>query len=113
MRSSRSLATSIASSTRPSCSPPCRALHVLTDAALCGPVTLALPQDVQTMAWDYPSDFFAPRVAAFPAPAASDDELDAALARLRRASRPMIVAGGGVLYSRGGPEALSAFAWRH
>ena len=35
----------------------CRApSHVLTDPALCGPVTLALPQDVQTMAWDYPED---------------------------------------------------------
>ena len=37
-----------------------RAIHVLTDAALCGPVTLALPQDVQTMAFDYPEAFFAP-----------------------------------------------------
>src|SRR6185312_4299713 len=39
-----------------------RALRVLTDAALCGPVTLALPQDVQAQAWDFPADFFAPRV---------------------------------------------------
>ena len=38
-----------------------RAIHVLTDAALCGPVTLALPQDVQTIAYDYPEAFFAPR----------------------------------------------------
>ena len=38
-----------------------RAIHVLTDPALCGPVTLALPQDVQTMAYDYPEEFFAPR----------------------------------------------------
>ena len=38
-----------------------QALRVLTDPALCGPVTLALPQDVQTMAYDYPDDFFAPR----------------------------------------------------
>ncbi len=37
-----------------------RALHVLTDAALCGPVTLAMPQDVQTMAYDWPEAFFAP-----------------------------------------------------
>src|SRR6201997_3578034 len=39
-----------------------RAIRVLTDAALCGPVTLALPQDVQAQAWDFPADFFTPRV---------------------------------------------------
>src|SRR5437016_1528678 len=38
-----------------------RAIRVLTDPALCGPVTLALPQDVQTMAYDFPEDLFAPR----------------------------------------------------
>src|SRR6186997_414886 len=46
-----------------------RALHVLTDAALCGPVTLALPQDVQAEAYDYPEAFFAPtlvRIRSFP-----------------------------------------------
>jgi 3D-(3,5/4)-trihydroxycyclohexane-1,2-dione acylhydrolase (decyclizing) len=90
-----------------------RALRVLTDAALCGPVTLALPQDVQAAAYDYPSDFFEPNVVAFHAAAPADDELDAALARIRRASRPMIVAGGGVLYSRGAADALAAFAARH
>src|SRR6202035_143355 len=37
-----------------------RAIDVLTDAALCGPVTLALPQDVQAAAWDFPAEFFAP-----------------------------------------------------
>ncbi len=42
-----------------------RAIHVLTDAALCGPVTLALPQDVQTMAYDYPEEFFAPATIVF------------------------------------------------
>src|SRR5580693_6217080 len=38
-----------------------RAMHVLTDSALCGPVTLALPQDVQAAAWDWPQSFFAQR----------------------------------------------------
>ncbi len=47
-----------------------RAVRVLTDAALCGPVTLALPQDVQTMAYDYPEAFFAPATIAFRAPRA-------------------------------------------
>src|SRR6202051_4280065 len=38
-----------------------RAIGVLTDPAQCGPVTLALPQDVQTMAWEYPAEFFTPK----------------------------------------------------
>jgi 3D-(3,5/4)-trihydroxycyclohexane-1,2-dione acylhydrolase (decyclizing) len=86
-----------------------RALRVLTDAALCGPVTLALPQDVQATAWDYPADFFAPRVVTFHSPAPVEHEIDAALERVRRAKRPMIVAGGGVLYGRA-TDALRSFA---
>ncbi|HLW12238.1 MAG TPA: 3D-(3,5/4)-trihydroxycyclohexane-1,2-dione acylhydrolase (decyclizing) [Casimicrobiaceae bacterium] len=86
-----------------------RALRVLTDAALCGPVTLALPQDVQATAWDFPADFFAPRVVTFHSPAPVEHEIDAALERLRRAKRPMIVAGGGVLYGRA-TDALRSFA---
>jgi 3D-(3,5/4)-trihydroxycyclohexane-1,2-dione acylhydrolase (decyclizing) len=89
-----------------------RALRVLTDAALCGPVTLALPQDVQAQAWDFPADFFAPRVVRFHAPAPRVDEIDAACARLRHAKRPLIVAGGGVLYSRA-TDALHRFATTH
>ena len=90
-----------------------RALRVLTDAALAGPVTLALPQDVQAMAYDYPCSFFEPRIVRFHAPTPGEDELQAALDALRHASKPMIVAGGGVLYSRGGADALRAFAERH
>ncbi|WP_321814648.1 MULTISPECIES: 3D-(3,5/4)-trihydroxycyclohexane-1,2-dione acylhydrolase (decyclizing) [unclassified Paraburkholderia] len=89
-----------------------RALRVLTDAALCGPVTLALPQDVQTMAWDYPASFFTPRLVSFHAPAPVQTEIDAAIAQLHRAKRPVIVAGGGVLYSRAAPQ-LQAFAAAH
>jgi len=44
------------------------ALHVLTDPALCGPVTLSLPQDVQTMAFEFPAELFAPRTVRFRAP---------------------------------------------
>jgi 3D-(3,5/4)-trihydroxycyclohexane-1,2-dione acylhydrolase (decyclizing) len=90
-----------------------RAMRVLTDAALCGPVTLAMPQDVQAMAYDYPAAFFAPRVVTFHAPAPSPDELEAALAQLVAAKRPMIVAGGGVLYSRGATDTLRAFAEKY
>ncbi|HEY1607632.1 MAG TPA: 3D-(3,5/4)-trihydroxycyclohexane-1,2-dione acylhydrolase (decyclizing) [Paraburkholderia sp.] len=86
-----------------------RALRVLTDAALCGPVTLALPQDVQAMAHDYPVDFFMPRLITFHAPEPSRVEIDAALAQLQRARRPLIVAGGGVLYARAS-SALQALA---
>ncbi|RAR49920.1 3D-(3,5/4)-trihydroxycyclohexane-1,2-dione hydrolase [Paraburkholderia unamae] len=86
-----------------------RALRVLTDAALCGPVTLALPQDVQAMAWDYPASFFTPRLVTFHAPAPIQAEIDAALTQLHRAKRPLIVAGGGVLYSRAS-QALQTLA---
>ncbi|HTR07773.1 MAG TPA: 3D-(3,5/4)-trihydroxycyclohexane-1,2-dione acylhydrolase (decyclizing) [Paraburkholderia sp.] len=86
-----------------------RALRVLTDAALCGPVTLALPQDVQAMAWDYPASFFTPRLVTFHAPAPIQAEIDAAITQLHRAKRPLIVAGGGVLYSRAS-QALQTLA---
>ncbi|BFG72948.1 3D-(3,5/4)-trihydroxycyclohexane-1,2-dione acylhydrolase (decyclizing) [Paraburkholderia terrae] len=89
-----------------------RAIRVLTDAALCGPVTLAMPQDVQATAYDYPADFFAPRVVKLHAPAPVEHELDEALAILRNAKQPMIVAGGGALYGRA-TDALKAFATRH
>ncbi|MEX3761033.1 3D-(3,5/4)-trihydroxycyclohexane-1,2-dione acylhydrolase (decyclizing) [Paraburkholderia phenoliruptrix] len=89
-----------------------RALRVLTDAASCGPVTLALPQDVQAQAWDFPVDFFAPRVVTFYSPAPRIDEISAAIERLQRAQRPLIVAGGGVLYGRA-THALQRFAAAH
>ncbi len=89
-----------------------RAIRVLTDAALCGPVTLALPQDVQATAYDYPARFFEPRVVKCHAPAPVEHELDGALLVLRNAKRPMIVAGGGVLYGRA-TDALKAFATQH
>ena len=89
-----------------------RALQVLTDAALCGPVTLALPQDVQTAAFDYPTVFFEPRVWTFRAPAPDPEEIARAAAALRQAMRPLLVSGGGVLYSLAG-DALRAFAERH
>src|SRR5450432_1953902 len=68
-----------------------RALHVLTDPALCGPVTLALPQDVQTMAWDFPEAFFAPATVNFRAPPPDAAELARAVTMLRAAKRPLII----------------------
>jgi len=89
-----------------------RAIQVLTDAAECGPVTLALPQDVQAMAYDYPVDFFAPQTVRFRARGPATDELQEALALLKNARQPLIVAGGGVLYGEA-TEALRAFAEKH
>jgi len=89
-----------------------QAVRVLTDAALCGPVTLALPQDVQAMAYDYPDDFFAPPVVTFDASPPPEHALAEAARILRDARRPLIVAGGGVLYSLANGS-LRAFADAH
>ncbi|MEP7276590.1 MAG: 3D-(3,5/4)-trihydroxycyclohexane-1,2-dione acylhydrolase (decyclizing) [Betaproteobacteria bacterium] len=89
-----------------------RALDVLTDPALCGPVTLALPQDVQTMAWDYPDEFFEPRIYRFDGPPPRTEALAAAAAMIAHAQRPLIVAGGGVLYAQA-TNALRDFSQRH
>src|SRR4029077_7675955 len=75
------------------------AMRVLTSPAETGAVTLALPQDVQAEAYDYPAALFEPRVWTIPRARADRDRLCAA-AQLMRASRsPLIVAGGGVIYS--------------
>ncbi|GGD67280.1 3D-(3,5/4)-trihydroxycyclohexane-1,2-dione acylhydrolase (decyclizing) [Caballeronia grimmiae] len=89
-----------------------RAIRVLTDAALCGPVTLALPQDVQAMAYDYPASFFEPSTVDFHAPAALPREIQRAAAMLRESREPLIVSGGGVLYGLAS-DALRDFAQRH
>ncbi|MBN9316988.1 MAG: 3D-(3,5/4)-trihydroxycyclohexane-1,2-dione acylhydrolase (decyclizing) [Devosia sp.] len=89
-----------------------RAMQVLTDPAECGPVTLALCQDVQAEAYDYPEDFFAERVWTPRRPMPDVNELEAAVAAIRASRKPVIIAGGGVLYS-GAAEGLRAFAERH
>jgi 3D-(3,5/4)-trihydroxycyclohexane-1,2-dione acylhydrolase (decyclizing) len=89
-----------------------RAIQVLTDPALCGPVTLALPQDVQAMAFDYPQVFFEPQTIVFRALPPDAAELARAAATLRKAKRPLIIAGGGVLYALAA-DALRRFAEKH
>ncbi|MGK5013550.1 3D-(3,5/4)-trihydroxycyclohexane-1,2-dione acylhydrolase (decyclizing) [Janthinobacterium sp. MDB2-8] len=89
-----------------------RAIAALTDPATCGPVTLSLPQDVQTMAYDYPADFFEPRIVRFRAVPPVESELEEAALLLKNAKQPLIVAGGGVLYGKAS-AALQAFAERH
>ncbi|MBI2892783.1 MAG: 3D-(3,5/4)-trihydroxycyclohexane-1,2-dione acylhydrolase (decyclizing) [Deltaproteobacteria bacterium] len=75
------------------------ALGVLTDPADCGPATLALPQDVQAEAFDFPADLFARRVHAPRRPRPDRAELSRAATVLSGARRPLAVAGGGVHYS--------------
>jgi 3D-(3,5/4)-trihydroxycyclohexane-1,2-dione acylhydrolase (decyclizing) len=89
-----------------------RALAVLTDPAECGPVTLALCQDVQAESFDFPESFFAGRLWTPRRIHADTGELDAAVAALREAAKPVIIAGGGVHYS-GAENALRAFAETH
>jgi 3D-(3,5/4)-trihydroxycyclohexane-1,2-dione acylhydrolase (decyclizing) len=89
-----------------------RALQVLTDPAECGPATLAFCQDVQAEAHDFPVALFEERIVTFRRPPPDGTELAAAAALLREAKRPLIVAGGGVLYSEA-ESALLAFARAH
>lgn len=76
-----------------------KAMAVLRDPAACGPATLAFCQDVQAEAFDYPVEFFAPRFWPTRRPPPDAAELDALVAAIRTAKRPLLVAGGGVLYS--------------
>ena len=89
-----------------------RAMNVLTDPAECGPVTLAMCQDVQTEAYDWPESLFAEKVWASRRIRPDANELAAAIAAIKAAKRPMIIAGGGVLYSKASAE-LTAFAETH
>jgi 3D-(3,5/4)-trihydroxycyclohexane-1,2-dione acylhydrolase (decyclizing) len=82
------------------------AMRVLTSQAETGAVTLALPQDVQAEAYDYPAEFLRERTWHIPRPSPDRAALQRAVALIREARRPLIVAGGGVIYS----EATAALA---
>ncbi|WP_221176786.1 3D-(3,5/4)-trihydroxycyclohexane-1,2-dione acylhydrolase (decyclizing) [Nocardioides pocheonensis] len=86
--------------------------RVLTDPADCGPVTLALPQDVQAEEHDFPAAMFEPRLHRVPRTRPDVEDLAAAAEIVRAAERPLLVLGGGVRYSGAGAEAL-AFAEKH
>jgi 3D-(3,5/4)-trihydroxycyclohexane-1,2-dione acylhydrolase (decyclizing) len=77
-----------------------RALAVMTDPATCGPATLALCQDVQAEAFDYPESFFAPRVWRTRRIRPDRQELSDLVDAVKTAKAPLIVTGGGVLYSQ-------------
>ena len=86
-----------------------QAMRVLTDPVETGAVTLALPQDVQAEAYDWPEEFFAERTWVVRRPGADPTELAEAIALIRSAHRPLVVAGGGVHHSRA-EDALAEFA---
>lgn len=86
-----------------------QAMRVLADPAETGAVTLALPQDVQAEAYDWPEEFFAERVWHVRRPAPDPYELEQAVRAVRAARRPLIVAGGGVHHSAA-EETLAALA---
>ncbi|MFD5711864.1 3D-(3,5/4)-trihydroxycyclohexane-1,2-dione acylhydrolase (decyclizing) [Streptomyces pharetrae] len=86
-----------------------QAMRVLTDPVATGAVTLALPQDVQAEAYDWPEEFFAERTWVVRRPGADPTELAEAVRAVRAARRPLIVAGGGVHHSRA-ESALAEFA---
>jgi 3D-(3,5/4)-trihydroxycyclohexane-1,2-dione acylhydrolase (decyclizing) len=75
------------------------AMRVLTSQSETGAVTLALPQDVQTEAFEYPAEFFAKRVWRVGRPLPDGEALQRAVDLIRGAQRPLIVTGGGVIYS--------------
>ena len=89
-----------------------RAMVALTDAALCGPATISICQDVQSLAFDYPAYMFEKRVWRLRRQGPDANELKQAVKTLLSAKQPVIVAGGGVRYSLAESE-LQAFAKRH
>jgi 3D-(3,5/4)-trihydroxycyclohexane-1,2-dione acylhydrolase (decyclizing) len=88
------------------------AMRVLTSPAETGTVTLALPQDVQAQAFDFPEDFFGPRTWTVPRARPDLALLMKASTWIRSASRPLIIAGGGVIYSEA-TDSLARFAAKH
>lgn len=87
------------------------AMRVLTDPVETGAVVISLPEDVQAEAFDWPAAFFAPRVWRLRRPPPEMDVLTRAAAMLARAERPLLIAGGGVIYSEAS-AALGEFAER-
>jgi 3D-(3,5/4)-trihydroxycyclohexane-1,2-dione acylhydrolase (decyclizing) len=86
-----------------------QAMRVLTDPVDTGAVVLALPQDIQSHAYDYPAELFAERDWTIRRPPPDPGEVEAVARLLARAERPLIIAGGGVVYSGATPE-LEALA---
>jgi len=89
-----------------------QAVATMMDPATSGPAFIALPQDIQAVAYDYPEVFFEEKIHRSPRPRPDQDSIAEAAAILKSAQKPMIVAGGGVFYS-GAVATLTSFAERH
>ncbi|HEX4767083.1 MAG TPA: 3D-(3,5/4)-trihydroxycyclohexane-1,2-dione acylhydrolase (decyclizing) [Lichenihabitans sp.] len=89
-----------------------QAVAAMLDPADCGPAFIALPQDIQEIAIDYPAAFFEPVVHAVPRPRPDRDRVRQAVEMLKTAKRPLLIAGGGVRYSFAEAD-VAAFAERH
>ena len=85
------------------------AMRTLTDPAKTGAVCIALPQDVQTEAWNYPEEFFAKRVHRIPRRPLESIEVETIVKLLKDKKKPLIICGGGVRYSEANKE-LQKFA---
>jgi 3D-(3,5/4)-trihydroxycyclohexane-1,2-dione acylhydrolase (decyclizing) len=89
-----------------------QAVACMLDPADCGPAFIALPQDIQEQACDYPEAFFAETVHEIPRPRPDRRRLAAAIALLKQARRPLIISGGGTRYS-GAEEVVAKLAVEH
>ena len=89
-----------------------RTMQVLTDPAECGPVTLSICQDVQAEAYDYPESLFEPKIWQMRRVRPDFNEMESAINALKNSQKPIIVAGGGVLYSEAN-ESLVKFVEKH
>jgi 3D-(3,5/4)-trihydroxycyclohexane-1,2-dione acylhydrolase (decyclizing) len=87
------------------------AMRVLTSPSETGTVTISLPQDLQSHAYDYPANFFEKRIWSVERPLPHPRRIDEAVQMLASASRPVIIAGGGVHYAQAGKD-LAEFAER-
>ena len=86
-----------------------QAVATMLDPGDCGPAFIALPQDTQEIAFDYPEEFFEERLRTIPRPRPDRARVVEAAALLKSANRPLVISGGGVRYS-GAEEAVAAFA---
>ena len=89
-----------------------QAVAVMLDPADCGPAFIGLPQETQAESYDYPERFFEPTVHVQRRPRPDTEELVAAAEVLRNAKRPLVISGGGVIYS-GATNELASFVERH
>jgi len=89
-----------------------QAISTMLDPADCGPALISLPQDVQAIAYDYPESFFDERIHAIPRARADEGQIEKAVEAIKNAKKPLIISGGGVLYS-GAAKELAAFAQKH